>query len=1078
MTVCTTLAMKLKHILGENDIKPDEEITNNNTSNKLIDKYVKNMREDEVLLKTLHQLILDSSDENSNLDKEMARKCVDKLRADLSGKEPTLDLSQDLISRVSKNEHLIRSLVDIVSENNVPKKEIKVLEMNTAGGGSLMAHEVDAYLASAALYPIDVGYSVAVRALNTVPDSFRSGRAFKLMEWSPEESPFPCDISPKDLVIARDSEDLWPLDMESHLQEVHDVLVEQGFLMTVFRTRVTPPELMLAQLLDLKTPPGADRLAKRVDDYTAEARKMGFRLVGRKDDSVGSAALLFRKVTDKGLPDKHRVINIDTNCEKWFDVLREKLVACKDNDEKLPLWLVGTGGGGDGQTSATAINGIIGLVNCLRLEPGGDCIRCLFDSESTKSEIDIRHKPYADILAMDLAVNVLSGGGRVGTYRHLTLHRDYDRFASNNYFLNVTQNKDLSSLQWFDSKQLVSPIGPTYDLSNNQINNVRCDVYCAGLNFRDVMFATGRIAAGPQSLFMDCLIGFEFAGRRADNGERVCGFTLSRSFATEATTNDRMVSHIPDHWSMEEAVTVLSTYSTVWYGLIKRANLMKGERILIHSGAGGVGQAAISICQYYGCDIYCTVGTDDKKRFLMAEYGVPESRIYSSRDIQFKYAIKQATGGKGVNLVLNSLTGDKLEASYDVIADCGRFVEIGKYDLQMNKQLGMFTFLRDVAFIGVSVDMKLYLENGFTDEFFEWMHRNSRNGCVRPINRTVFPAAEAEKAFRYMTTGKHIGKILLRMRDEEQPVLPVLRSGPVAPAGQLTVTGKTYFDPNKSYVIVGGLGGFGVELAHWMITLGARRLVLVSRSGARHDYQRFVIRRLEAFGQRLKWFDSRVTVSTADCRTTAGARQLLAEASALGPVGGVFHLALVLNDCLIENQTYDKFAETVDSKTRCCAELDAASRALPAPLDYFVVFSSVSCGKGNAGQSNYGYGNSVCERICERRRAQGLAAQAIQWGPIDDVGVIADSDKFSTFSGVVKQRINSCLEILDKLLQSDHPIVSCVVRAKRQLQSGTREARIVAQIWMALGIDPNTTPDHLTLGEIGMESMFAVEFQQ
>jgi NADPH:quinone reductase-like Zn-dependent oxidoreductase len=110
---------------------------------------------------------------------------------------------------------------------------------------------------------------------------------------------------------------------------------------------------------------------------------------------------------------------------------------------------------------------------------------------------------------------------------------------------------------------------------------------------------------------------------------------------------------------------------------------------LIHSGAGGVGQAAISVCQYYGCEIYVTVGTDDKRQFLQKEFGIPADHIFSSRDIQFKYAIKQATKGKGVNLVLNSLTGDKLDASYDIIADCGRFVEIGKYDLQLNKQLGM-----------------------------------------------------------------------------------------------------------------------------------------------------------------------------------------------------------------------------------------------------------------------------------------------------------------------------------------------------------------------------------------------------
>ncbi|CAG2172496.1 unnamed protein product, partial [Oppiella nova] len=1147
--VCSTLALKLKHILGLNDIKSEPNPANNtNHTNELIEKYVKNIKEDEVMLKIYHELIQSSSDENKNLDKELAQKSLNKLRDDLSGKTPPYDISADLTNHVSKNEHLIRAMVDIVSENNVPKKEIKVLEINTDGGGGLMAAEVDSYLASAALYPIDVTYNIAVKSMDAIPDQFRN-KTFKLLEWNPKESAFPSDISPKDLIITKDSVDLWALDLENHLQECHDVLMERGFLMTVFRTHTTPPELMLRELLGQKsakssaelekrvaeyvaeankmgfnsvdlwaldlenhlqechdvlmergflmtvfrthtTPPelmlrellgqksakSSAELEKRVAEYVAEANKMGFSLIGRRHDSIGAMALLFRKVVSEVVvPAKKQIIEIDANYEQWFEALKQRMIDSKDDDNREPIWLIASNTG----TDRSSISGIVGLVNCLRLEPGGDAIRCLFASDdSVKMPLNFGEKPFSQLLANDLAVNVVRDG-RLGTYRHLTLHREYDRVPSSDYFLNVTANKDLSSLQWFDAKHLSPPVGPTHDLSNNPINHIKCDVYAAGLNFRDVMFATGRIAAGPQSLFMDCLIGFEFAGRRQDNGQRVCGFNMSQCFATGVTVNDRLASPVPENWTMEEAITVLSTYSTVWYGLIKRANLIKGERILIHSGAGGVGQAAISVCQYYGCEIYVTVGTDDKRQFLQKEFGIPADHIFSSRDIQFKYAIKQATKGKGVNLVLNSLTGDKLDASYDIIADCGRFVEIGKYDLQLNKQLGMFSFLRDVAFIGVSVDIKMYLENGFTDDFFKWMHANAANGCIRPINRTVFAANEAEKAFRYMTTGKHIGKILLRIRPEEQPRQQTLKgNGSVAPALALTTIAKTYFHPNKVYIITGGLGGFGIELAHWMITLGARKIVLTSRVGAKSDYQKFVIKRLQCFGERLRMFDAKVHVSTADCSTSAGARQLLSEAQTLGPVGGVFHLALVLNDQLLENQTYDKFAETIDSKVRCFQNLDQTTRSLAMDLDYFVCFSSVSCGKGNSGQSNYGYGNSVCERICEQRQRDGLSGQAIQWGPIDDVGVIADSDKFSTFSGVVKQRINSCLDILDKLLQTKHPIVSCVVRAKRQLASGTRESRIVAQIWMALGIDPNTTPDHLTLGEIGMESVFAVEFQQ
>ena len=449
-----------------------------------------------------------------------------------------------------------------------------------------------------------------------------------------------------------------------------------------------------------------------------------------------------------------------------------------------------------------------------------------------------------------------------------------------------------------------------------------------------------------------------------------------------------------------------------------------GESILIHSGAGGVGQAAISICQKYGCDIYVTVGTEDKRKFLKEQYNIPEDRMFSSRDIQFKFKIKELTKGKGVDLVLNSLTGDKLDASYEIVADCGRFVEIGKYDLQTNKQLGMFSFLRDISFIGVSVDQKMYLKRGFASKFMKWCLENADNGMIRPINVNVFKAEDAEKAFRYMTTGKHIGKIVIKVREEEN--FKIAKSG-FSPAKRLLVTRKTYFNPNKVYIITGGLGGFGLELIHWMMFLGARKFMLTSRYGIRNNYQKFVVERLDSLGRKLKMFDLKTVVTTHNTNTIEGANKMLKEAQEMGPIGGIFHLSLVLNDCLLENHEYDKFVETIDSKTKAFENIDKLSREQDISLDYFVVFSSVACGKGNAGQSNYGYANSVCERICETRRRDGLHGLAIQWGPIGDVGVLADSEINTSLAGIVKQRIYSCLEIMDKLLQSDNAIVSCVV---------------------------------------------------
>ena len=231
---------------------------------------------------------------------------------------------------------------------------------------------------------------------------------------------------------------------------------------------------------------------------------------------------------------------------------------------------------------------------------------------------------------------------------------------------------------------------------------------------------------------------------------------------------------------------------------------------------------------------------------MINEFNIPENRIFSSRDIQFKYKIKEITEGKGVDIVLNSLAGEKLDASYTCLANRGRFIEMGKFDLAQNKQLGMFDFLRDICFIGVAVDVCLMEDPEFAVRFYDWMHKNCSNGCVKPLNTTVFKSSEAEKAFRYMTTGKHIGKIIIKMRDEENNRNPLKT---ISPAEQMQTITKTYFDANKVYIITGGLGGFGIELVHWMIYMGARKFVLTSRSGMKTDYQKYCVKRLLALGK-------------------------------------------------------------------------------------------------------------------------------------------------------------------------------------------------------------------------------------
>ncbi|CAG2170549.1 unnamed protein product, partial [Oppiella nova] len=485
------------------------------------------------------------------------------------------------------------------------------------------------------------------------------------------------------------------------------------------------------------------------------------------------------------------------------------------------------------------------------------------------------------------------------------------------------------------------------------------------------------------------------------------GIDLGRAFATSINARTHSMTTVPEHWSMLESATILSTYSVLYYALIKRAQLKPGESILIHSAAGGVGQSAINMCQHYGCDIYVTVGTEEKKEFLMNKYNIPENRIFSSRGTRFKYGIKEATKGKGVDIVLNSLSGERLDAGYECVAN-----------------RGMYDLLRDIQFIGVAVDVVFMEDFEFFGHFFEWLHNNCTNGCVKPINYTIFGAKEADKAFRYMTTGKHIGKVVIKMRDEESTRGPLRH---IITALPLRATVKTFFNPNKVYIITGGLGGFGLELIPWMQYFGARKFVVTSRSGIKTNRQKFVLNRLQEFYKKFKYFSCDLLVSTANGLTPEGSQQLVNEAKGLATIGG---------------RTW-------------------------------------TCGKGNGGQSNYSFGNSLCERICEERRRDGLNGLAVQYGPIGDVGVLEGTDQVIGFIAMRKQRIHSCCDVLDKLLTISEPIVtSYIIMDQIRQTTGTRETRLVSELWRMLGIDPGVTPNHVTLGELGLESMYALELQQ
>ncbi|GLH14335.1 Fatty acid synthase [Gryllus bimaculatus] len=710
--------------------------------------------------------------------------------------------------------------------------------------------------------------------------------------------------------------------------------------------------------------------------------------------------------------------------------------------------------------------GMVGMMNCIKQEPGGNNARCVFIQDKNAPAFSLKNKKYSDQLKKDLVVNVLKNN-TWGSYRHLKLNNNADAASLQveHAYINALIRGDLASLQWIE--------GPlTFYRPEKHLDKELCKVYYAPLNFRDIMLATGKLPpdALPGDLAgQDCILGLEFSGR-CTRGRRVMGMVAARGMASTVLADPTFLWEVPSEWSLEDAATVPVVYATAYYALVVRGRMRPGESVLIHAGSGGVGQAAISIALHMGCTVYTTVGSSAKRQFLKERFPkLTDHNIANSRDTTFEQHVMSETEGRGVDLVLNSLAEEKLQASVRCLAQHGRFLEIGKYDFSNNNPLGMAVFLKNTTFHGVLLDALFENNSPEKQEVVRLVNEGICNGAVRPLPATVFSDNQVEQAFRFMASGKHIGKVLLKISDEEKQAV-------VKPQTKLvSAIPRTYMNPDKAFILVGGLGGFGLELANWLVNRGATKLVLTSRSGIRTGYQALRVRRWREAG-------IEILISTHNVTTEEGTTLLLQDSAKLGPIGGIFNLAAVLRDSFLENLTEKDFQTVCLPKIDGTIHLDNVSRKLCPELDYFVVFSSVSCGRGNAGQSNYGLANSAMERLCEARQLAGLPGLAIQWGAIGDVGLVAENmgDNDTVVGGTLPQRMTSCLAAMDYFLQQPHPVLASMVLAeKRKGGDGGSKVSLVESVANILGIkNLKTVNAQVSLADLGMDSLMGAEIKQ
>ncbi|EZA57700.1 Fatty acid synthase [Ooceraea biroi] len=760
------------------------------------------------------------------------------------------------------------------------------------------------------------------------------------------------------------------------------------------------------------------------------------------EKSTGKENIILLK--KKEMIRKTEVVYIKNNEFSWLKKLNSVMNAESKNTENVRILLVGEG---DYEC------GLLGFVNSLRREPGGEIIRSVLIQDSKAPAFSPQNSFYSEQIQLDLPINVLRPGKVWGSYRQLPLPSQKAKPVQHAFVKQLVRN-DLSSLNWVEG-----PIRP----SNNQQGLV--NIVYSSLNFKDIMLTTGKLIVNSnerRDRFDEIAIGLDFAGVDAA-GRRVMGICENRGMANVIVADKDLCWYVPDNWSLEDAATVPCVYATCYYALYINGEMKKDHKVLIHSGAGGIGQAAIHLALHEGCEVFTTVGTPEKRKFIREKFpSIPDDHIGNSNDTSFEQMILQRTQGQGVNLILNSLAEEKLQASVRCVTKNGRFLEIGKFDLAQNNVLGMMVFLKEISFHGIILDnVHSYPQEKM--ELSNLLAEGLKSGAVKPLVRTVFEREELTTAFRYMTTRKHVGKIILKICDEKNIGKPVL------------ALPRYYCDSKKSYLLLGGLGGVGLELADWLILRGARNLVLTSRTGVKTGYQRSRIDRWKSYGVNV------LIVTGADASNHKDCEFILKSAEKQAPVDAIFNLIASLRDNILKNQTAESFEQSFKEKAWSTKRMDELSRKLCPQLRHFVAFSSLFCSRGNPGQTNYNMANSVMERICEERVADGLPGLAIEFGTIDEVGIVNNmqaSNKELIINGVQQQRISSCLEKLEEFLLQDQTVVSSMVVAKKDTSTCATMLYTLFSLSFAAVRDIQTVSQHTSLAELGMDSIMSVEIKQ
>jgi NADPH:quinone reductase-like Zn-dependent oxidoreductase/acyl carrier protein len=420
-------------------------------------------------------------------------------------------------------------------------------------------------------------------------------------------------------------------------------------------------------------------------------------------------------------------------------------------------------------------------------------------------------------------------------------------------------------------------------------------------------------------------------------------------FARFATVHADMAWRKPVNLSFEAAATIPVAFLTAWYGLMTVARLQRGERVLIHAGAGGVGLAAIQVAMHAGAVVFATAGSASKREYLRS---IGVSHVMDSRTLEFAENIQEITAGRGVDVVLNSLAGTFVDAGIEVLSPGGRFIEMGVADLRTNESIARMR--SDISYLPFNLAPALETRETFVRDILIRIFQQCEAGVYEPLPRQAFHMQNARDAFRYMAQARHIGRVVICPPTD-------------------AVSG---IRPDGTYLVTGGMSGVGLAIAEWLAQRGAAQIIVMGRRNPSREAT-------EIF-KRMRESGAVVSVCRGDVAEEKDVKAALDETKAF-PLRGVFHCAGALDDGVLLQQDWDRFERVLSPKLTGVLHLHRLTANLP--LDHFVLFSSVASVFGSPGQTNYAAANAALDGMARYRSNHGLPALSINWGAWSESGM-------------------------------------------------------------------------------------------